>query len=389
MKILFTGDVTFQEASFVTDTDKTNEIIAEVKPVFDSVDVRSVNLETPFANKEDCKPIQKSGPNITSNPETVSFLKTLNVDFTTIANNHIGDYGDSALFNTLKVLEENGIAHCGAGKDIFDAYKAHRFEKSGIKVSILSVCENEFGVATKNSAGSAGFKIGMLHNRIKEEKAVSDFVVVVFHGGNEYNPIPSPTTMERYRLLIDIGADAVIGGHTHCPQGHETYNGKPIIYSMGNFYFPYGVFGKRPADHPWYYGYMTILELEPGKAPTYEIVPYKMDNETTVINVYKGENKKIMLDYINKLSEIIKDEDLVQNYYDGWCYFNNWNHPNTPEWAEEQDDVLTARSRNANHLHCESHCELAKRIYTLIDLDEFKDKAVWAEKIQELGKMPL
>jgi poly-gamma-glutamate synthesis protein (capsule biosynthesis protein) len=56
-----------------------------------------------------------------------------------------------------------------------------------------------------------------------------------------------------------MGADAVIGGHTHCPQPYELYNGKPIVYSMGNFLFQ-NVNRPNPSDS-WYYGYITVLDV--------------------------------------------------------------------------------------------------------------------------------
>lgn len=63
--------------------------------------------------------------------------------------------------------------------------------------------------------------------------------------------------MELYRHFIDLGAEAVIAMHTHCPQGYEFYNGKPIVYSMGNFFFPH----KKDKEKSWYHGYMSELDI--------------------------------------------------------------------------------------------------------------------------------
>jgi hypothetical protein len=148
------------------------------------------------------------------------------------------EQGDGAsLEDTLALLDENKILHAGAGANVNEAYQALRLEKDGISVAIISVCENEFGMATETTYGSAGYEPRLLLKQIKEEKKRADFVVVVFHGGNEFNPLPSPDTVARYRLVCDMGADAVIGGHTHCPQGYEYYGGKPIVYSLGNLLF--------------------------------------------------------------------------------------------------------------------------------------------------------
>ena len=196
----------------------------------------------------------------------------LGADIVTLANNHTGDFGAGAIKDTLALLNENGIRYLGARENIDEAYNACRLERDGISVSVISVCENEFGIAAKNSYGSAGYNARLLLNKIREEKEIRDNVIVVFHSGNEFNPLPSPDTQDRYRLICDMGADAVIGCHTHCPQGYEIYNGKPIIYSMGNFLFKSNI--QRETHNSWYYGYMTELEI--GKSRTsFKLIPYR------------------------------------------------------------------------------------------------------------------
>ena len=82
-----------------------------------------------------------------------------------------------------------------------------------------------------------------------------------------------------------MGADAVIAGHTHCPQGYETYNGKPIIYSMGNFLFKNTE--KTDNKDSWYYGYFTILDINKSKI-SFDIVPYQFDIPGTKLTVFDG-----------------------------------------------------------------------------------------------------
>ena len=197
------------------------KIISDVLPFINDVDFVIPNPECPLADINKHKPIKKSGPNLICGTENICFLKALNADAVTLANNHIGDFGEGAVKETLSLLEENNIKYAGAGKGVEEAYKACRIEKNGSSVSIISVCENEFGMATENTYGSAGYNPKKLLKQLKEEKAASDYVIVVFHGGNEFNPLPSPDTVDRYRFICDMGADAVIGGHTHCPQGYE------------------------------------------------------------------------------------------------------------------------------------------------------------------------
>lgn len=382
MKLLFTGDINFRgltEPSPETCTD----ILAEVLPYFEKVDFRIVNLETPLADKERHMPIKKSGPNLICNPSNVLFLKTLHTDVCTLANNHIGDLGEGAVMDTLALLDAHSIRYCGAGANIDRAYDACRLKKDGFSISLISVCENEFGMATEATYGSAGYNTRRLMNKIKQEKKVSNAVIVVFHGGNEFNPLPSPDTQDRYRLICDMGADAVIAGHTHCPQGFEMYEGKPIIYSMGNFLFKSS--SERSANDSWYYGYMTELDID-NSGIDFCIIPYKFNSEATRITVFEGDEKHKMLGYIAGLSEIIKDPPLLDNYFSGWAYLHKW----VPQAPSNYFDLKEYNSSgNYNLISCESHLSQAKKVLEFCFLDRVAEAKEWSEKVAELTRMPV
>ena len=110
---------------------------------------------------------------------------------------------------------------------------------------------------------------------MKESRASGALPVVYFHGGNETNPFPSPGKVEMYRSFVDMGAAAVVAMHTHCPQGYEMYNGCPVIYSLGNFYFPHGETASSLLPS-WFYGYMTELDFTENEI-TVKNIPYKFD----------------------------------------------------------------------------------------------------------------
>ena len=249
MKILFTGDINFRGHTNLT-LEKSKNILSEIIPIAKNSDYIIPNLECPLADHKKHKPIYKSGPNLIAGAENICFLKALHANVVMLANNHIGDFGSTAIKETIQLLETNHMQYAGAGRNIVAAYQAARIEKDGIKASILSVCENEFGMATETTPGSAGFSPRRLMNQIKTEKQYSDYVIVVFHGGNEHNPLPSPDTVERYRFICDMGADSLIATHPHCPQGYEVYNGKPIVYNMGNFLFRSAI--NRDSNDAWY-----------------------------------------------------------------------------------------------------------------------------------------
>ena len=114
--------------------------------------------------------IIKSGPNLRGDVKNAAFLAAAGIDCAILANNHLGDLGEPAVYATLSLLDEMGIDHMGGGKNITEAYRAWYAEKNGIKVSFLAVCENEFGGATDTKAGAAVFSMKRLCDRIAEEK---------------------------------------------------------------------------------------------------------------------------------------------------------------------------------------------------------------------------
>ena len=180
-----------------------------------------------------------------------------------------------------------------------------------------------------------------------------------------------------------MGADAVIAGHTHCPQGYETYNGKPIIYSMGNFLFKNTE--KTDNKDSWYYGYFTILDINKSKI-SFDIVPYKFDIPGTKITVFDGKDKAEMNRYIDNLSEIIQNPSELKQYFKGWSLNHIW-IPQLPENIYN----LTNYNASGNYdlLKCEAHLSQAKQIFEILFNDEVDNTKIWQKKISELQKMPV
>ena len=365
MKILFMGDANFSRWERPLTKADAEYMLSEVKPYLEDADFRVVNMEEPLGDVNKYEPISKSGPNLISSAENICFYKELNTDIAALANNHIGDFGEEAAKDTLDLLDSVGMKHIGAGKNIDEAYNAVVLEKDGVTVSVISVCENEFGVATKDTYGSAGYNALRLCKKIQEEKQKSDNVIIVFHGGDEDNPIPSPDCVERYRLIIEFGADAIIAGHTHCPQGYEYYNGKPIIYSMGNFIFQTGsgiADGKVDLTRPWFYGYMVMTDVTKEGVKITELVPYRFNHPATKISVFQGEDKQKMLDYIEELSKVIQDDELMYKHYIGWLAERlQWRIIRDPREETEQKRLNAYK----NILTCEAHHSVAKQGYKL------------------------
>lgn len=162
-------------------------------------------------------------------------------DAVTLANNHSGDFGAVAFKEMLTRLDKAGVGYFGGGKNLTQAHTPLIVERKGLRVALLGY--NEFlprkFEADFDKPGIAWSEDEQVVLDIKKARANPeiDLVIPVMHWGWENETLASRRQERLARLMIDAGADAVIGGHPHVTQNVETYKGKPIIYSLGNFVF--------------------------------------------------------------------------------------------------------------------------------------------------------
>jgi poly-gamma-glutamate synthesis protein (capsule biosynthesis protein) len=194
---------------------------------------------------------------------SANILKELKVDALTFANNHIMDQGLQGYEKTISVLkDEFQIMGAGSWKD---AYKLTIIDNYGIKVGLLNFCELQFGMLSDewtqgaDAIGCAWVNHPKVNQFIVESKDKVDFLVAIVHAGVEMVDVPLPEWRDRYREIIDLGCDAVISHHPHVVQGYETYKGKPIAYSLGNFCFSKI---ERMENPEWNEGALAVLNLD-------------------------------------------------------------------------------------------------------------------------------
>ncbi|MDO4324502.1 MAG: CapA family protein [bacterium] len=173
--------------------------------------------------------------------ERVSMFQELGLDLVTLANNHALDFGEDALLDTCETLDKADIRYVGAGKNLEEASSPVILEVNGLKLAFLGatrVMPEYSWAAQKDSAGMfETYNPEALLRKIQEVRAVSDYVIVYVHWGVERETTPKDYQRTMGKQYIDAGADLVIGSHPHVLQGIEYYQGKPIVYSLGNFIF--------------------------------------------------------------------------------------------------------------------------------------------------------
>lgn len=239
--------------------ERFSEIFSEdLCQLLKTADFSFVNFESPVV-KDKYKPIIKCGPHLKSTSKAVEAVKFAGFTGVTLSNNHILDYGEEGLLNSVETFTRNGLDTVGVGCNVDDAGKVLYLEKDGSRLAVINCCEHEFSIASDKTAGANPLHPVRQFYAIQEAKHNADHVLVIVHGGHEYFQLPSPRMVETYRFFIDAGADAVVNHHQHCYSGFETYKGKPICYGLGNFGFDWE--GKEP-DSLWNYGYMLEIVFE-------------------------------------------------------------------------------------------------------------------------------
>lgn len=192
--------------------------LEKVQPAFANDDLTIVNLEGTFttSNNRQYKKFAFKG-----DPSYTSILTEGSVEAVNLANNHSKDYGNESLEDTKKYLDEAGVVHFGYDETAI-------IEKKGVKIGLVGIYELNDGLG----------RLQQVKDNIKKVKDEgSTLVIINFHWGTERQNYPDEIQKELAHTAIDSGADLVIGHHPHVLQGIETYKGKKIVYSLGNFCF--------------------------------------------------------------------------------------------------------------------------------------------------------
>ena len=163
------------------------------------------------------------------------------MDIVTLANNHALDYGAEALTDTFEALEHAQIAYVGAGADIERAMQPGIIQAGGQNYGFLAASRvipvTDWDVENQQPGMLCTYDSKRLREAIKKAKEMCEFLTVYVHWGIEKSDVPEEYQRQLAREYIDAGADLVIGAHPHVLQGIEYYQGKPIVYSLGNYIF--------------------------------------------------------------------------------------------------------------------------------------------------------
>lgn len=240
IKILVAGDLMPSENNFALFEEGNAEVLFGKKlcQIFADADFSIANLEG--ALTESTVAQQKEGPSIKAPKATITGIKNLGLTTVALANNHITDYLQQGIDDTLTTLREAGISHVGTAprKSSPTPPDSHlSIIINDKKICIYNVSETFFNSPTKEMVGAHVYDEWIVLNEIKVLKQQHDFLIVIYHGGAENFPYPTPQTRTRFHRMADCGADFITAQHTHCIGCEEWYNGSYLLHGQGNFLF--------------------------------------------------------------------------------------------------------------------------------------------------------
>ena len=342
-------------------------------------DINVVNMEGPIKT-DDGQPIKKSGPSLSQDNKVPQFLESYGFDLVSLANNHTTDFGENALRLTIDSF--TSAKTFGAGT-FTDSYKIEVLTLKGIRIGFLGLTQYEFGihddaVFSKKSLGTAWFCHPLVDELIQESRNCCDYLIVMPHAGCECFDHPLPEIRTLYRHFISIGADAVIGGHPHVPQGWEFFKGKPIVYSLGNF-----CFDSIESSDLWYKGIMACLTINNNESISLSIELLSYDNQRKIIDLTDDDSLMAHLSYLNLILSdkekylcLINEKCLqMEQQYMNLFEYSGFYRPQFKRFLRLllgmiKNKLIRRKSvyddtHFINNLRCETHRWIISRIYEL------------------------
>ncbi len=242
IRMVFAGDILLSD-HVLNAYEKSGGLAGVLDSGFQSVicesDIFMANQEFPFSSRGTAAEDKQFTFRLP--PERVSIFQELGIDLVTLANNHALDFGTDALVDTCDILDQAGIYHVGAGRNLEDACEPVIITKNGKNIGFLGASRvipvGSWNVSASKPGMLTTYDPALLLEQIGRLKESCDYVVVYVHWGIEKKDHPEEYQRSLGKQYIDAGADLVIGSHPHVLQGIEYYKGKPIVYSLGNFIF--------------------------------------------------------------------------------------------------------------------------------------------------------
>lgn len=260
-----------------------------VRKLFRDAELAIANHEQPVT---DAAVHHTSGTRFSGKPALTRIFSRAGIDWLSLANNHIKDYGADGIKDTRRILRQNGIAFGGAGKDLAQARRISYLDAGDTRIAIIP-CLDIVPIywAGPRQSGATPCLDRYLVPDIKKAARKADFVMIFPHWGVEYTRQPLPSMRKHAARWVKAGADLVMGAHSHVAGSIEDIDGKPVLYSMGNLIF----------DQHWSTNTMESALLEAtfhgGDLVELRLRPYIIHDtsQPNFLDPSKGEGRRLLL----------------------------------------------------------------------------------------------
>lgn len=301
----FAGDVSFAEgyanmSAYYSRGGLEDCISPDLFDLMDQSDIMMLNHE--YASSDRGSPLSGKSFTFRAKPSMTENLHKMSVDLVSVANNHVYDYGETAFLDTLNTLKAAGIPYAGGGANLEEAASPVYFIADGIKIAVVSATQIERSKVYTKEAGADSpgvmrtFEPARFLKVIENAKSQSDFVIAFVHWGTEGTSSFGQDQQSLGYQFINAGADLVVGAHPHVLQGIEYYKGKPIVYSLGNFWF-----NSKTIDTG-----ILQAKLDVNGLKSLSFVPCIQKNSRTVLAESQVEKERIwnLIEKVSRRAEI-------------------------------------------------------------------------------------
>lgn len=265
-----------------------NGISPTLLGMLQGVDILVANNEFPYTDRG--TPTEGKTFTFRADTAAVAYLHDIGVDAAVLANNHIYDFGEVGLLDTLDTLTQAGIPYVGAGRNLQEASAPIYYIVNDMKIALVAATQIErldnpdTRGATEDSAGVFRcLNPEKLYEVVRTAKENSDFVIVYIHWGTENVTEIDWAQIDQAPKIVEAGADLVIGDHPHCLQGITYFEDTPVIYSMGNFWF-----NSRTIDTG-----MVRVTIGKEGLKSFQFIP-ALQSDCRVDLVYDAEKERIL-----------------------------------------------------------------------------------------------
>jgi poly-gamma-glutamate synthesis protein (capsule biosynthesis protein) len=259
-----------------------------VRQLFREADLAIANHEMPTTEAWD---FHSSGFTFSGQPDLTRIFTRAGLDWMSLANNHIKDYGTEGIADTRRILRQHGLAFGGAGADLDQARRVSYLDVGDTSVALIPCV----GVAPAAWAGRATSGATPCLDRylvpdIKAATRRADLVIIVPHWGVEYTRQPLPSMRKHAARWVKAGADLILGGHSHVAGAIEDIDGSPVLYSLGNLIF----------DQQWSTDTMESALVEAtfqgGRLAALQLHPYLIHatSQPNLLDPAAGEGRRLL-----------------------------------------------------------------------------------------------